>query len=147
MAAEVEVDPETGAVRVDRLSTAVDIGTVLNPLLVGGQIHGGIAMGLGQALLEDARYDPATGQLLAGSWMDYAMPRADDLPPIEFATVAVPSPNNSLGLKGLGELPANGAPAAVANAVLDALRPYGVRHLPSPMTPERVWRAMRGEDG
>jgi len=144
MTCEVEIDPETGRVRIERLGTAIDIGTVINPMLVDGQVHGGIASGVGQALMEDARYDSESGQLLAGSWMDYTMPRADDLPEIAVETVNLPTGNNFLGIKGLGELPTNGAPAAVANAVLDALRPYGVRHLPSPMTPELVWRAIRG---
>jgi len=144
MACELELDPETGVIRVDRLASVVEIGTVINPILVEGQIHGGIAAGLGQALLEDARYDPASGQLLAASWLDYAMPRAADVPPMTVGTIAVPSTGNRMGIKGVGELPANGTPAAIANAVLDALRAFGVRHLPSPMTPERVWRAIHG---
>jgi aerobic carbon-monoxide dehydrogenase large subunit len=143
MTCEVELDPDTGTVRVDRLSSVADLGTVINPMLVAGQIHGGIAAGLGQALLEDARYDGESGQLLAASWMDYALPRADDVPAMAVRTVSLPSPGNRMGIKGVGELPTNGAPAVVANAVLDALRPFGVRHLPSPMTPERIWRAIR----
>jgi carbon-monoxide dehydrogenase large subunit len=115
---------------------------VLNPLLLAGQVHGGMAAGLGQALLEDARYDDATGQLLAGSWIDYAMPRADHMPDLAVATISVPSSNNVLGIKGVGELPANGAPAAVANAVIDALAIYDVCHVSSPMTSERIWRAI-----
>jgi carbon-monoxide dehydrogenase large subunit len=142
MTCEVEIDPETGAVKVERLDTVVDAGTVLNPLLLAGQVHGGMAAGLGQALLEDAHYDDATGQLLAGSWIDYAMPRADHMPDLAVATISVPSSNNVLGIKGVGELPANGAPAAVANAVVDALATYDVRHVSSPMTPERIWRAI-----
>jgi carbon-monoxide dehydrogenase large subunit len=142
MVCEVEVDPETGAVRLDRFTAVADVGTVVNPLLLAGQIHGGIAPGVGQALLEDAVYDRDSGQLLAGSWMDYAMPRADDLPDLRVATFNTPSTNNALGIKGVGELPTNGAPAAVANAIVDALRPYGVRHIESPATPQRVWRAI-----
>ncbi|MCW5730379.1 MAG: xanthine dehydrogenase family protein molybdopterin-binding subunit [Alphaproteobacteria bacterium] len=144
MTCEVEVDPETGHVRVERLATTIDIGTVINPMLVEGQVHGGIAAGLGQALLEDAAYDRASGQILAASWMDYAMPRADDVPGIDVAMIATPSGNNALGIKGVGELPTNGAPAVVANALLDALAGHGVRHLETPATPERVWRALRG---
>jgi carbon-monoxide dehydrogenase large subunit len=147
MTCEVELDPETGAVSVDRLDVVVDIGTVINPLLVEGQIHGGIAAGLGQALLEDARYEPGTGQLLAGSWLDYALPRAADLPFMRVALAGTASQSNALGIKGVGELPTNGAPAAVANAVLDALQPYGIRHLSSPLTSERVWRAIHASVG
>jgi aerobic carbon-monoxide dehydrogenase large subunit len=143
MTCEVELDPDTGTVRVDRLSSVSDLGTVINPMLVEGQVHGGIVAGLGQALLEDARYDGESGQLLAASWMDYALPRADDVPAMAVRTVSLPSPGNRMGIKGVGELPTNGAPAVVANAVLDALRPFDVRHLPSPMTPERIWRAIR----
>lgn len=143
MTCEIEVDPETGGAKVERLATTVDIGTVVNPMLVEGQIHGGIAAGLGQALLEDAAYDRESGQILAASWMDYAMPRADDLPHIGVAMISIPSANNALGIKGVGELPTNGAPAAVANALLDALAASGVRHVETPATPERVWRALQ----
>jgi carbon-monoxide dehydrogenase large subunit len=143
MVCEVDVDPETGAVRIDRFAAVADVGTIVNPLLLAGQIHGGIAPGIGQALLEDAVYDRDSGQLLAGSWMDYGMPRADDLPALRVATFNTPSINNALGIKGVGELPTNGTPAAVANALVDALRPYGVRHIESPATPQRVWNAIR----
>nr|WP_269434415.1 molybdopterin cofactor-binding domain-containing protein [Vineibacter terrae] len=146
MVCEVDVDPETGAVRIDRFAATADVGTIINPLLLAGQIHGGIAPGIGQALLEDAVYDRDSGQLLAGSWMDYGMPRADDLPALRVATFNTPSTNNALGIKGVGELPTNGAPAAVANALADALRPYGVRHIESPATPQRVWAAIRQAD-
>jgi len=142
MACEVEVDPETGAARVDRFTAVADVGTIINPLLLAGQIHGGIAPGVGQALFEDAVYDRDSGQLLAGSWMDYGMPRADDLPALQVATFNTPSTNNALGIKGVGELPTNGAPAAVANAIVDALRPYGVQHVESPATPQRIWNAI-----
>jgi carbon-monoxide dehydrogenase large subunit len=116
---------------------------VVNARLLAGQIHGGMAHGAGNALLEEARYDEETGQLLTGTLMDYALPRADDLPSFEVETIATPSPNNFMGLKGVGELPTNGAPAAVANAVMDALRPLGVRHLDMPLTPEKVWQALQ----
>jgi carbon-monoxide dehydrogenase large subunit len=142
MVCEVEIDPETGAARVDRFAATADVGTTINPLLVEGQIQGGIVPGIGQALLEDAVYDRDSGQLLAGSWMDYGMPRADDVPELRVATVNTPSTGNALGIKGVGELPTNGAPAAVANALVDALRPYGVRHIDSPATPARVWQAI-----
>lgn len=142
MACEVEIDPETCQVRIDRLTAVADCGTVVNPLLLAGQMHGGIVHGLGNALLEEAVYDEATGQLLAGTLMDYALPRADDVPNFTIETIATPSPNNFLGFKGVGELPTNGAPAALANAVLDALRPLGVRHLDMPLTSHKVWRAL-----
>ncbi|HYR66349.1 MAG TPA: xanthine dehydrogenase family protein molybdopterin-binding subunit, partial [Reyranella sp.] len=144
MVCEVEVDPETGGVQVDRLTAVVDCGTVVNPLLLAGQMHGGTVHGLGNALMEEAVYDDATGQLLSGTLMDYALPRADDVPDLRVETIATPSPNNFLGLKGVGELPTNGAPAAIANAVLDALRPLGVRHLDMPLTAHKVWQALAG---
>jgi carbon-monoxide dehydrogenase large subunit len=127
MVCEVEVDPETGEVRVDRLTAVADCGVVVNPRLLAGQIHGGIVHGLGNALMEEAVYDEQTGQLLSGTLMDYALPRAEDVPPLTVDTIVTSSPNNFLGLKGVGELPTNGAPAAIGNAVLDALRPLGVR--------------------
>jgi carbon-monoxide dehydrogenase large subunit len=142
MVCEVEVDPDTGEVRIDRLIAVADCGTVVNPRLLIGQMHGGIVHGLGNALMEEARYDEETGQLLSGTLMDYALPRADDVPPMEVETIVTPSPNNFLGLKGVGELPTNGAPAAIGNAVVDALRPLGVRHLDMPITAHKVWRAI-----
>ena len=144
MACEVEVDPETGAITLDRLVAVADCGVVVNQRLLAGQMHGGIVHGLGNALMEEARYDEETGQLLTGTLMDYTLPRADDVPFFTVETIATPSPNNFLGFKGVGELPTNGAPAAVANAVLDALAPLGVRHLDMPLTAERVWKALRG---
>jgi carbon-monoxide dehydrogenase large subunit len=142
--AEVEVDPETGHVRLTRITTTDDVGRVVHPTIVAGQVHGGIAQGVGQALLERSVYDPQSGQLLTGSLMDYAMPRADDLPMFDTATdERVPSPSNLLGSKGVGESGTVGAGPAVVHAVLDALRPLGVRHLDMPATPERVWRAIR----
>ncbi|PZW36983.1 carbon-monoxide dehydrogenase large subunit [Humitalea rosea] len=143
---EVEVDPETGHVVLDRFVAAIDVGTVVNPQLLAGQLHGGWAAGIGQALMEDARYD-ADGQMVTATLMDYAMPRADTLPAFAHAVVSVSSPNNILGIKGVGELPTNGAPAAVANAVLDALAGDGVTHIELPMTPERVWAALRAATG
>jgi carbon-monoxide dehydrogenase large subunit len=142
MVCEVEVDPETGQVRVDRLIEVADCGVVVNPRLLAGQVHGGIVHGLGNALMEEAVYDEQTGQLLSGTLMDYALPRADDTPSLQVETIATASPNNFLGFKGVGELPTNGAPAAIANAVLDALRPLGVRHLDMPITAQKVWQAL-----
>ena len=140
MVCEVEVDPETGHVRVDRMTAAFDAGLVVNPLLIEGQMHGGIAHGLGNALMEQAVYDEASGQLLTGTLMDYALPKADDLPSFAVESIATPSPNNFMGLKGIGELPTNGAPAALGNAVMDAI---GARHIDMPITAERVWKALQ----
>ena len=143
MVCEVEVDPETGETRVDRLIAVADCGPVVNPRLLAGQMHGGIVHGLGNALMEEALYDEESGQLLSGTLMDYALPRADDVPLFQVETIATPSPNNILGFKGVGELPTNGAPAAVANAILDALRPFGVRHIDMPLTAAKVWTALQ----
>jgi carbon-monoxide dehydrogenase large subunit len=139
--AEVEVDPETGVVEVVRYVAVDDCGRVLNHTLVEGQIHGGIVQGLGQALLEHCVYD-AGGQLLTGSFMDYGMPRADILKEVAVHDHPVPSPGNPLGVKGAGEAGTTGALPAVANAVLDALRPLGVHHLDFPFSPARVWHAI-----
>ena len=141
--AEVEVDPETGAVALVRLSVVDDVGRVLNPLLLAGQIHGGIAQGAGQALMEDVIYDRDTGQLLTGSLMDYALPRADDLPSFALGVHDVPTPTNPLGVKGAGESGTVGAAPAAIHAILDALAPLGVADIAMPATPERVWRAIR----
>ncbi|HEU4370417.1 MAG TPA: xanthine dehydrogenase family protein molybdopterin-binding subunit [Methylomirabilota bacterium] len=135
--AQVEVDPDTGAVRLLRYVVAHDCGTVINPIIVEGQVHGGVAQGVGGGLLEDMAYDE-TGQLLAGSLMDYALPRADDLPLIECEHLVYPSPRNPLGAKGLGEGGAISPPAAIANAVDDALAPLGVRLTATPALPARV---------
>jgi carbon-monoxide dehydrogenase large subunit len=140
---EVEIDTETGAVAIVRHSVVDDVGKMVNPLLVKGQIHGGVVQGLGQGLFEDLTYDRETGQLLAGSFMDYAMPRADDLPFFEVDSHEVPTKVNPLGAKGVGEAGTVGALPALLNAVNDALAPLGVRHLDMPVTPERVWRAIR----
>jgi carbon-monoxide dehydrogenase large subunit len=141
--AEVEVDADTGTVRVDRLVAVQDVGTVINQQLVDGQMHGGIAQGLGQALTERCVYDEKSGQLLSGSFMDYGLPRADDTPAIQTLTLSLPSPNNALGIKGVGELGPIGAPPAIVNAIVDALKPAGVRHLDMPVTPQRVWAALQ----
>jgi carbon-monoxide dehydrogenase large subunit len=140
---EVEIDPDTGTVRVVRHTVVDDVGRMVNPMLVKGQIHGGVAQGLGQGLFEDLTYDPATGQLLAGTFMDYAMPRADDMPGFDVDSHEVPTQVNPLGAKGVGEAGTVGALPALLNAVNDALAPLGVRHLDMPVTSERVWRAIR----
>lgn len=139
---EVEVDPDTGAVKVKRYTVVDDVGRVLNPLLIKGQFHGGIAQGIGQTLMENMAYDAESGQLVSGSFMDYAMPRADDLPFFEIATHNVPTATNPLGVKGAGEAGTVGSLAAVINAVVDALAPLGIDHIDMPATPERVWRAI-----
>jgi len=141
---EVEVDPETGVVEVVRHSTVDDCGRAVNPLILHGQTHGGIAAGVGQALWEACRYDPETGQLLSASFMDYAMPRADQLPMFDTEISEIPSTTNPLGMRGGGEGGTTPALAAVANAVVDALAEFGVEHLDLPLTPERVWRAISG---
>lgn len=143
MVCEVEIDPETGAYTIERFVDVSDCGVVVNPMLLAGQLHGGIAHGLGNGMMEEAVYDEETGQLLSGTLMDYAVPHAEDLPDFTIETITTPSPNNFLGLKGVGELPTNGAPAAVCNAVLDALRPLGVRHIDMPITAHKIWTALR----
>src|SRR5262249_35217077 len=142
-ACEVEVDPETGEVRVDRYFVVDDLGRVLNPLIVCGQIHGGVVQGVGQALLEHQVYDRSSGQLLSGSFMDYAMPLADVMPEIATRLEGVPSRTNRVGVKGIGESGTIGARPTVINAILDALRPLGVAHIDMPATPARVWEAIR----
>jgi carbon-monoxide dehydrogenase large subunit len=140
---ELEIDADTGEVEILRYSVVDDVGTVMNPLLLEGQICGGIAQGVGQVLMEDIRFDPASGQLLTGSFMDYAMPRAGDLSAIHCDSNPVPTGTNPLGVKGAGEAGNVGALPAVANALVDALSPLGVRHIEMPATPERLWRAIR----
>jgi carbon-monoxide dehydrogenase large subunit len=142
--AEVEVDPATGAVDVVGYTIVDDFGTVLNPMLLEGQVHGGVVQGLGQALLESCRYDPESGQLLTGSLMDYCLPRAFNVPPIVFAMHPVKCRTNPLGIKGCGEAGAIGAPPTVINALVDALAGHGVVHIDMPATPERVWAAIHG---
>ena len=140
--AEIEIDPETGRIEVVRYSVTDDVGKAVNPMIVAGQVHGGVAQGLGQALLERTAYDGASGQLLAGSLMDYTIPRADDLPNIDVELVEVPCLTNGLGVKGAGEAGAVGSPPALINAILDALADDGVTQIDMPATPEVVWRAL-----
>jgi aerobic carbon-monoxide dehydrogenase large subunit len=142
-ACEVEVDPETGAVEIVAWTMVDDSGRSVNPMIVHGQMHGAVAQGIGQALTERCVYDPASGQLLSGSLLDYAIPRAADLPAISVISRDVASPTNPLGVKGAGEGGTVGAPAAVIHALLDALAPLGVTHIDMPATPGRVWQAIR----
>ncbi|WP_119420536.1 xanthine dehydrogenase family protein molybdopterin-binding subunit [Desertibaculum subflavum] len=141
--AEVEVEPDTGRVQLVGYTVVDDMGRVINPMILEGQAHGGIAQGVGQALIEHTAYD-ANGQLLSGSFMDYGLPRADDLPDIGFQLNVVPATTNVLGVKGAGEAGTVGAAPAVMNALVDALAEYGVTHVDMPATPEAVWRAIRG---
>ncbi len=141
--AEIEIDPDTGALAIVRYVVVDDFGTVINPLLLDGQIHGGLAQGIGQAVMENVAFDRDTGQLLAGSFMDYCMPRADDLPSFEVAFNEIPTPTNPIGAKGAGEAGAVGALPAMMNAVVHALAPLGVEHVEMPATPERIWRTIR----
>jgi carbon-monoxide dehydrogenase large subunit len=140
---EVEIDRETGTPELVRYVVVDDFGRVINPLLIAGQVHGGVVQGVGQALYEHCIYDPESGQLLSGSFMDYAMPRADHMPPIEFETVEILCTTNPLGIKGSGEAGAIGAPPAVINAVVDALTEFGVRHVDMPATAHALWRVLR----
>ncbi|HEY3917929.1 MAG TPA: xanthine dehydrogenase family protein molybdopterin-binding subunit [Stellaceae bacterium] len=140
---ELEIDEDTGKVAIQRYLAVDDVGTVINELTLQGQVHGGVAQGVGQALSEHIVYDPKSGQLLSGSFMDYGMPRADDLCAIEVDEHSVPTKINPLGAKGAGEAGTVGALPAVMNAALDALAPLGIRHIEMPLTPERVWRAIR----
>ncbi|HEY0183708.1 MAG TPA: xanthine dehydrogenase family protein molybdopterin-binding subunit [Rhodopila sp.] len=141
--AEVEIDPETGEVRLLRYTAVDDYGTLINPLLTIGQVQGGIAQGIGQALTEHTVYDPDSGQLLSGSFMDYQLPRAVDLPDLDITLTGIPTAANPLGVKGSGQAGAIGAPQTVISAILDALAPLGVSHIDMPATPERVWRAIQ----
>ena len=140
--AEVEIDPETGVVRLAAYTAVDDFGRLVNPLLVDGQVHGAVAQGVGQALLEGCVYGD-DGQLVTGTYLDYTMPRADDLPYLKVGTHEVPSPLNPLGVKGCGEAGAIAAPAAVINALIDALTPLGVTHVDMPATPQAVWNAIQ----
>ena len=142
---EVEIDPDTGTVTIDRYSVVDDVGRMVNPMLVKGQIHGGVVQGLGQGLFEELGYEPSTGQLLAGTFMDYAMPRAEDVPSFAVDAHEVPTQVNPLGAKGVGEAGTVGALPALLNAVNDALAPLGVRHLDMPVTPARVWQVLQGK--
>ena len=149
MICEVEVDPDTGVIEVESLSAVDDVGAVVNPLTLEGQLHGSVAQALGETLVEEIVYERGTGQLLTGSFMDYAMPRADLMPEIESEVALVPTKTNLLGTKGGSEAGNVATPAAIINAVIDALTPLGVHDLPMPATPERVWRAIReaGDQG
>jgi carbon-monoxide dehydrogenase large subunit len=140
---EVEIDPETGAVTIERYTVVDDLGRVINPMICEGQIHGGLAQGIGQTLMEKVIYERESGQLLSGSFNDYAMPRADDMPAFTVDYVEVPCTTNPLGIKGVGEAGSVGTPASLTNAILDALKPLGVEHVEMPCTPDRVWRAIR----
>ena len=140
---EVEIDPDTGALEIVRYVVIDDVGTVVNPIGLKGQIHGGVAQGLGQALMEQVVYDRESGQNLTGSFMDYCMPRADTMPYMEITSNPVPTKPNPLGAKGAGEAGTVGALPAIVNAVVDALAPLGVKGLDMPATSERIWQAMR----
>ena len=140
---EVEIDPDTGATKIVTFTAVDDFGKIINPMIVEGQVHGGLAQGIGQALLEGCVYDRESGQLLTGTYMDYAMPRADDLPSFKVGTQETPCTHNPLGVKGCGEAGAIGAPAAVINAIVDALAPLGVTDIEMPATPQRVWQAIQ----
>jgi carbon-monoxide dehydrogenase large subunit len=140
-----EVDRETGEIAIRRYLAVDDIGNILNPLLVDGQLHGGVAQGLGQALWENGVYDD-NGQLVSGEFMDYALPRARNMPWIESAHTTTPSPVNPLGVKGVGEAGTIGSTPAMVNSVVDALAPLGVRHIDMPLTPEKIWRLIAGSN-
>jgi carbon-monoxide dehydrogenase large subunit len=137
---EVEIDPETGTVTVASFSAADDFGNLANPMIVEGQVHGGVTQGLGQALWENAVYDPDTAQLLTASFMDYGMPRADALPDFKLTFCTTPSPSNPLGMKGCGEAGAIGSPPALINAICNAL---DIDHVDMPASPEKIWRLCR----
>jgi carbon-monoxide dehydrogenase large subunit len=139
--AEVEIDPDTGVVHVVRYTAVNDFGTVVNPMLVAGQIHGGVAQGIGQALMEEVSYD-SSGQPVTGSFMDYAMPRAEDIPPMTIGNHPTPAKSNPLGTKGCGEAGCAGSLTTIANAVIDALSEFGVAQIEMPLTSERVWRVI-----
>ncbi|TXH37912.1 MAG: xanthine dehydrogenase family protein molybdopterin-binding subunit [Rhodospirillaceae bacterium] len=140
---EVEIDPETGITQVVNFTAVDDVGRVINPMIVEGQVHGGLAQGIGQALLERCVYDEDSGQLLTGSYMDYTMPRADDLPSFQVATHGTMCTHNPIGAKGVGEVGAIGSPPAVINAVIDALAPLGIEDMSMPATPLKVWQAIQ----
>jgi carbon-monoxide dehydrogenase large subunit len=141
-ACEVEIDPTTGITEVVKYTAVNDFGTIINPMLVDGQLHGGVVQGIGQALLEHVVYDEA-GQLLSGSYMDYAMPRAQHTPNFAVHSHPVPTKTNPLGVKGCGEAGCAGSLTSVMNAVVDALSVYGIKHIDMPATPQRVWQAIR----
>ena len=139
---EVEVDPDTGHVAIERMTMVDDFGRVINPLLLAGQVHGGVAQGIGQALMEQVSYD-TNGQPITGSFMDYELPRAEDIPSMEIGDHPSPAKSNPLGTKGCGEAGCAGSLVCIVNAVVDALSDYGITHIDMPLTPERVWRAIQ----
>jgi len=145
--AEIEIDRETGAVTLERYLAIDDYGRLINPMLTMGQVQGGVAQGIGQALLEHTVYEEQSGQLLSGSFLDYALPRADDLPPLDIALAELPTAANPLGVKGAGQAGCMAAPQTIINAILDALAPLGIGHIDMPTTPERIWRAIRDAPG
>ena len=145
--AEVEIDPETGAVTLERYQAIDDYGRLINPMLTAGQVQGGVAQGIGQALFEHTVYERQSGQLLSGSFTDYALAHADDLPPLDITLAELPTAVNPLGVKGAGQAGCMAAPQTIINAVLDALAPLGVEHIDMPATPERVWRAIQSAQG
>jgi carbon-monoxide dehydrogenase large subunit len=140
--AEIEIDEATGELQILNYVVVDDFGVTLNPLMLAGQVHGGAVQGLGQALMEDTVYDPDSGQLVTASFMDYAMPRAGNMPPFVFETRNVPCKNNPMGFKGAGEAGAIGSCPAVMNAILNALAPYGVKAIDMPATAPRIWAAL-----
>jgi carbon-monoxide dehydrogenase large subunit len=144
---ELEVDPDTGEVTVDRYFVVDDLGRVLNPMIVRGQIHGGVVQGIGQALMEHAIYDRQTGQMLSASFVDYSMPRAEMMPEIHAEMEEIPATTNPIGVKGIGESGTIGAPPTVINAIIDALRPLGVEQIDMPATSARVWEAIQHARG
>jgi len=141
--AEVEIDPETGAVALERYTVVDDYGRLINPMLTAGQVQGGVAQGIGQALFEHTVYETGSGQLLSGSLTDYALPRADDLPAFGITLAELRTAANPLGVKGSGQAGCIAAPQTIINAILDALSPLGIDHIDMPATSERVWRAIR----
>jgi carbon-monoxide dehydrogenase large subunit len=142
---EVEVDPELGTVEIVRYVAVDDVGKAINPLIIDGQLHGAIVQGLGQALCEQCYYDPETGQLLSGSFMDYAMPRADGFPLFKTEIVEIPSPTHPLGMRPAGEGGTTPSLGVMINAIVDAVAEFGVKHIEMPATPERIWRAIHGK--
>ena len=140
---EVEIDPDTGVTKIEQFTAVDDFGNIINPMIVEGQVHGGLTQGIGQALLEGCKYDPESGQLITGSFMDYTMPRADDVPSYQLETRVTACTHNPLGVKGCGEAGAIGAPAALMNAITDALQVYGINDLPMPASPQTVWKTIQ----
>ncbi len=141
---EVEIDPDTGSVEIIRYAAVDDVGRAINPMILHGQTHGGVAQGVGQALMEHIRHDPESGQLLTGSMLDYALPRADDFPSIDVDIMEIPTPTNRLGVRGGGEGGVTPALAVVVNAIVHALNEFGVEHMEMPATSEKIWRAING---